>query len=48
MTVDDLKKYGNEIMGCQDPAVNKVNGRVTNENNDSVCLSDGSGCGDCL
>jgi len=48
MSIDDLKKYGNLIMGCQDTAVNKVNGRVTNENNDSICLSNGGGCNDCL
>lgn len=49
MTIEDLKKYRNlQIMGCESKAVNKVNGHVTNKLNDSVCLSNGGSCNNCL
>lgn len=49
MSIEDLKAAGNYIMGCQDTANNKVNGRASIGSEDTlVCLSDGNGCGDCL
>ncbi|KAJ7135247.1 hypothetical protein C8R43DRAFT_956086 [Mycena crocata] len=47
-SVDDVKKYGNILLGCGDTSKNKVNGRVEDDDGNAYCLSDGSGCGDCL
>ncbi|KAJ7483550.1 hypothetical protein FB451DRAFT_1555487 [Mycena latifolia] len=44
----EVVKYGNMLLGCGDAAVNKVNGRVYDENNNQYCLSDGKGCNDCF
>lgn len=48
MSAADLKKFGNIIMGCQDVAKDKVNGRTVTDLGEKVCLSNGNGCGDCL
>jgi hypothetical protein len=47
---DWLKAAVKKILGCQDAAVNKVNGAMADKVGDafSVCVSDGKGCGDCL
>jgi hypothetical protein len=37
----EVVKYGNMLLGCGDAAVNKVNGRVYDENSNQYCLSDG-------
>lgn len=37
------------LMGCGDPAKNKINGlQVTPVDGSGVCLSNGNGCGDCF
>ncbi|KAJ7182465.1 hypothetical protein C8R43DRAFT_1116111 [Mycena crocata] len=48
LTVDDVKKYGNMILACGDTSKNKVNGRVEDSDRNKYCLSNGSGCTDCL
>ena len=47
---DWLKAAVSTILGCQDAAVNKVNGAIPAKVGGpfSVCVSDGAGCGDCL
>ncbi|KAJ7483551.1 hypothetical protein FB451DRAFT_1129460 [Mycena latifolia] len=45
-----LKAAVQKILGCQDAAVNKVNGAMPAAvgQSFSVCVSDGKGCGDCF
>src|ERR1700761_4787493 len=51
LSIEEIKAGVNFILGCGDAAVNKVNGRCylgESESPPAICLSDGSGCGDCL
>ncbi|KAK0445324.1 uncharacterized protein EV420DRAFT_1229924, partial [Desarmillaria tabescens] len=46
---DEVHDRANDILNaCGAPNVDKVNGRNSFDTSTAVCVSDGSGCGDCL
>lgn len=45
---EDIKVAVDHLLDCGAPAVNKVNGVIQVVDSGRVCLSNGSGCGDCV